>query len=221
MERYIGIDVHAASCTLAVNSEKGRRLRDFPVETNGQALVEAVWMIPGRKHLVFEDGLQSAWLSSTQLRIVFACHALRGCGGEHPFLSGRHRCVPWAVSRRPRAALPARRPGGATPVGNGCDRDQRAAVRQSRRRLVVARARPRSHRILRLPGLRRAGPGAAAVVCAAPALRRAGTRNRSGSHYARADAAPRVDARRWRRRPTQHRLTARAPERCSSSASRV
>ncbi len=41
MERYIGMDVHAASCTL-----------DFPVETNGQALVEAVRMLPGHKHLV-------------------------------------------------------------------------------------------------------------------------------------------------------------------------
>ena len=40
MERYIGMDVHAASCTLAVISEKGRKLKDFPVETNGQALVE-------------------------------------------------------------------------------------------------------------------------------------------------------------------------------------
>ena len=37
MERYIGMDVHAASCTLAVIFEKGRKLRDFPVETNGQA----------------------------------------------------------------------------------------------------------------------------------------------------------------------------------------
>ncbi len=65
MERYIGMDVHAASCTRAVISEKGRRLRDFPVETNGQALVEAVRMIPGHKHLVFEEGLQSAWLYET------------------------------------------------------------------------------------------------------------------------------------------------------------
>jgi len=59
MERYIGMDVHAASCTLAVISQTGRRLRDFPVETNGQALVEAVRMIPGHRHLVFEEGLQS------------------------------------------------------------------------------------------------------------------------------------------------------------------
>ncbi len=42
MERYIGLDVHAASCTLAVVSEKGRKLRDFPVETNGPALVDAL-----------------------------------------------------------------------------------------------------------------------------------------------------------------------------------
>ena len=62
MERYIGLDVHAASCTLAVISQAGKRLKDFPVETNGQALVEAVRMIPGEKHLVFEEGLQSAWL---------------------------------------------------------------------------------------------------------------------------------------------------------------
>ena len=62
MERYIGMDVHAASCTLAVISEKGRKLKDFPVETNGQALVEAIRRIPGHKHLVMEEGLQSAWL---------------------------------------------------------------------------------------------------------------------------------------------------------------
>jgi transposase len=65
MERYIGMDVHAASCTIAVISEKGRKLKDFPVETNGQSLVEAIRMIPGHKHLVFEEGLQSAWLYET------------------------------------------------------------------------------------------------------------------------------------------------------------
>jgi len=59
------MDAHAASCTLAVVSEKGRKLEDFPVETNGQVLVEAVRMIPGHKHLVFEEGLQSAWLYET------------------------------------------------------------------------------------------------------------------------------------------------------------
>ena len=75
MERYIGMDVHAASCTLAVISEKGRKLKDFPVETNGQALVEAVRMIPGHKHLVFEEGhpylmaIRESW--SVNLRRAF------------------------------------------------------------------------------------------------------------------------------------------------------
>ncbi|MCP4900237.1 MAG: hypothetical protein GY906_24970 [bacterium] len=65
MERYIGLDAHAPSCTIAVVSQPGKRLKDFPVETNGQALVEAIRMIPGHKHLVFEEGLQSAWLYET------------------------------------------------------------------------------------------------------------------------------------------------------------
>jgi hypothetical protein len=45
MERYIGIDVHAASCTLAVISEKGRKLRDFPV---GVLMSGRFRMRPGR-----------------------------------------------------------------------------------------------------------------------------------------------------------------------------
>jgi transposase len=65
MERYLGLDVHAASCTLAVISQAGKRLTDFPIETNGEALVEAIRRIPGRKHLVFEEGAQSAWLYET------------------------------------------------------------------------------------------------------------------------------------------------------------
>jgi transposase len=38
MERYIGLDAHATSCTFAVLSERGRRLDSAVVETNGRAL---------------------------------------------------------------------------------------------------------------------------------------------------------------------------------------
>ena len=65
MQRYLGLDVHAASSTLAVVSESGKQLKNFPVETNGRALVEAIRMIPGSKHLVIEEGTQSAWLFET------------------------------------------------------------------------------------------------------------------------------------------------------------
>lgn len=70
MERYIGLDAHVASCTLAVVSATGKRLQDFPVETNGAALVSAIRAIPGRKHLIFEEGAQSAWLYETLQRHV-------------------------------------------------------------------------------------------------------------------------------------------------------
>jgi hypothetical protein len=36
MERYIGLDAHATSCTFAVLSERGRRLDSAVVETNGR-----------------------------------------------------------------------------------------------------------------------------------------------------------------------------------------
>jgi transposase len=62
MERYLGLDVHAASSTLVVVSAAGRRLQRMVLETNGQALVEAIRAVPGRKHLCFEEGTQSAWL---------------------------------------------------------------------------------------------------------------------------------------------------------------
>jgi transposase len=62
MERFIGLDGHTSSCTLAVIDEKGKTKRQTVVETNGQALVEFVRVIPGRRHLCLEEGPQSQWL---------------------------------------------------------------------------------------------------------------------------------------------------------------
>jgi len=62
MDRYVGLDAHAKTCTLAVLSRSGKRLRSMVVETNGRALVEAVKGIAGDIHLCLEEGTQSAWL---------------------------------------------------------------------------------------------------------------------------------------------------------------
>ena len=62
MERYIGLDVHAASTTFAVIGESGKRLGTHVVETNGQALVEQLTTIPGKRHVCLEEGTQSTWL---------------------------------------------------------------------------------------------------------------------------------------------------------------
>jgi len=62
MERYIGLDAHRDSCTVAVIGPSGKRLKSFVVETNGSALVEAIRCISGRRHICLEEGTQSAWL---------------------------------------------------------------------------------------------------------------------------------------------------------------
>jgi len=62
MERYVGVDAHAESCTLAVMSASGRRLRELVIETNGRALVDTVRGIGGRVHVCVEEGTQSSWL---------------------------------------------------------------------------------------------------------------------------------------------------------------
>jgi transposase len=62
MDRYVGLDAHAQTCTLAVMGPTGKRLTSRVVETNGRALVEAIRAIPGRVHLCLEEGTQSSWL---------------------------------------------------------------------------------------------------------------------------------------------------------------
>ncbi len=48
MERYLGLDAHAASCTLAVISERGRKLRD---EWGSMSCAPTLW-----------KGIQAAFL---------------------------------------------------------------------------------------------------------------------------------------------------------------
>jgi transposase len=62
MERYIGMDVHSASCTAVVLSAKGKRLTTTVVETNGKSLVGFLLTIPGNRHLAIEEGTHAAWL---------------------------------------------------------------------------------------------------------------------------------------------------------------
>jgi transposase len=62
MERYLGLDVHAQSCTFCVLSEAGKEVRREVVETNGQALVGFLKQQAGKLHLCTEEGEWSLWL---------------------------------------------------------------------------------------------------------------------------------------------------------------
>jgi hypothetical protein len=62
MDRYIGLDAHAPSCTFGVIDAKGKQLGSHVVETNGKALVDFIRTQVGKIHLCMEEGTQSAWL---------------------------------------------------------------------------------------------------------------------------------------------------------------
>ena len=59
MDRYIGLDAHASSCTLGVVGPSGKRLGSHVVETNARALIEVLRGIPKRRHLCLDEGTLS------------------------------------------------------------------------------------------------------------------------------------------------------------------
>jgi transposase len=62
MHRYIGIDAHTESCTVAVMGPSGKRLREARLETNGKVLTDFIRSLAGRKHICLEEGTQAEWL---------------------------------------------------------------------------------------------------------------------------------------------------------------
>lgn len=62
MTRYIGLDAHSASCTIAVVGMSGKRIGCHVVETNAKVIVDVIKTIPRPRHLCFEEGTHSAWL---------------------------------------------------------------------------------------------------------------------------------------------------------------
>ena len=62
MDRYIGLDAHSSSCTVAVIGPSGKRLSSQVVETNAKALAQVISAIPKNRHLCLEEGTLSGWL---------------------------------------------------------------------------------------------------------------------------------------------------------------
>ena len=46
MDRYIGLDAHASSCTIAMVGPSGRRLQSQVLETNARVLIDFLKAIP-------------------------------------------------------------------------------------------------------------------------------------------------------------------------------
>ncbi len=63
MERYLGIDPHRDSCTLALVSTRGKKVKQMLVPTEGSELVKAVRELRGPLHVCVEEGEWSEWIS--------------------------------------------------------------------------------------------------------------------------------------------------------------
>jgi len=62
MDRYIGLDAHTSSCTVATIGQSGKQLRSQVVETNAKALIDVIRAVPKDRHLCLEEGPHSNWL---------------------------------------------------------------------------------------------------------------------------------------------------------------
>jgi transposase len=82
MDRYIGLDVHAASTTMAVVGPSGRRIGTQVLETNGRAIIAALKTVPGTKHLCFEEGTQAEWLAEVLKPYVDELVVTRGAANR-------------------------------------------------------------------------------------------------------------------------------------------
>ena len=60
MDRYIGLDAHASSCTVDTVGPSGRRLDSQVVETNAGALIRVLRGIAGTRHLCLEEGTHAS-----------------------------------------------------------------------------------------------------------------------------------------------------------------
>jgi transposase len=62
MDRYIGLDVHATSTTVAMVGSRGKKLGSTVLETNGRVLVQHVKGLSGTVHVCLEEGAQAGWI---------------------------------------------------------------------------------------------------------------------------------------------------------------
>ena len=61
-EKYIGIDVHQATSSVAVMDASGKLIMECLLETKATTMVEFMRGLHGTLSLTFEEGTSAAWL---------------------------------------------------------------------------------------------------------------------------------------------------------------
>jgi transposase len=61
-EKYIGMDVHQATISVAVMDEKGKLIMECILETKAVTILEFLHGLRGTLSVTFEEGTSAAWL---------------------------------------------------------------------------------------------------------------------------------------------------------------
>ena len=61
-EKYIGMDVHQATISVAIMNNSGRLIMGCLLETKASTIVEFIQGLHGTLSLTFEEGTSAAWL---------------------------------------------------------------------------------------------------------------------------------------------------------------
>src|SRR6266849_8395769 len=71
--KYIGMDVHQASISIAVRDANGKLVMESVIETKAATILECIRGIRGNLWVGFEEGTSAAWLYDLlKLRYAFA-----------------------------------------------------------------------------------------------------------------------------------------------------
>ena len=68
--RYIGMDVHRDTVSVAVLDESGRVMMESVLQTRAAAILDFIQGVRGTLHVTFEEGTHSAWLYDLLIRRV-------------------------------------------------------------------------------------------------------------------------------------------------------
>ena len=60
--KYIGMDVHKESISIAVRNTAGKIVMESVIETKANIILEFIHGLRGEVHVTFEEGTWSAWL---------------------------------------------------------------------------------------------------------------------------------------------------------------
>jgi transposase len=60
--KYVGMDVHKETVSIAVRNQAGKVVMDTVIETRANAILDCIRGIRGELHITFEEGTWAAWL---------------------------------------------------------------------------------------------------------------------------------------------------------------